>query len=318
MADIVSNALVRALHQEEVEVKKFLESAEINYATGDELAKAAAEHFKIEITAMEAAIEEYRHCNCTHEGGGGEGTLVASSAAGAFQPRAVQLKVSKFAEDVLVHVVLHEIGHGLVREFDLPILGNEETLADAFATHFLVTRMPDRATDVLQARVTSLMIEAGEVARDEWTVKGEHNSDARRAFQIAALAIAHDYQKYASVGKAAGMDEDDIRRARDYATEIHRSWRRILQPLFMPEGQLSGEARFRVDDGSSFSAAINSSSLSSELESIVKGFDWHSQVTVRFSPGDGGAGWSRSSRTVTVHDDYVARFVKQGHQAAKK
>jgi len=32
--------------------------------------------------------------------------------------------------------------------------------------------------------------------------------------------------------------------------------------------------------------------------------------------GDGGAGWSRSKRTVTVHSEYVRRFVRHGRLAA--
>jgi hypothetical protein len=36
---------------------------------------------------------------------------------------------------------------------------------------------------------------------------------------------------------------------------------------------------------------------------------------VRFAAGDGGAAWSRSKRTVTVHSDYIRRFVEQGKRA---
>jgi hypothetical protein len=45
--------------------------------------------------------------------------------------------------------MVHELGHALIREFDLPILGNEETMADAFATHYLTTHLPDRAVDAI-------------------------------------------------------------------------------------------------------------------------------------------------------------------------
>src|SRR5688572_13408984 len=104
--------------------------------------------------------------------------------------------VSKFAENVLLHVVLHEIGHGLVREFDLPVLGNEETKAYALATHYLTHYLTDRALDMLKTRTDSLMIEANQFPREKWTVKGEHDNDARRAFQIAALTVAADSKKY--------------------------------------------------------------------------------------------------------------------------
>lgn len=226
-------------------------------------------------------------------------------------------QVSQFAEDVLFHVVVHELGHALVREFDLPILANEETAADTFATHYIVTRMkPERGLQILKARVSSLMFEASEVPREEWTVKGEHNSDARRAYQIVATAIAHDADKYGELAKLVAMDESDARNARDYGSEIHRSWRRILKPLMMPEGQKSGEARLRVDDDSVFVDAIRKSKMAGELGDVLQSFDWHSQVTLRFAEGEGGAGWSRSSRTITVRDGYVKRFNAQGKSIA--
>ena len=311
MADIISNTLTLVYKNDIVRVQVYLNSAKGKFKTGKELATAAAKKFGIDEKTFLATIEKYKHINCRHEGGGEANALNKKIA--------VNLEVSDFAEEVLVHVVLHELGHGLVREFDLPILGNEETLADTFATHYLVTRMPkERALKVLTARVASLMYEAEEVPRNEWTVKGEHNSDARRAYQIAAAAIAYDYDAYLSLALLVDMDEADIRRARDYGSEIHRSWRRILQPLSMPEGQLSSETRMVVEDDSMFSKAIDKRNLYAEFAAIIKSFDWHSQVTLRIASGDGGAGWSRSSRTITVHDEYIQRFNRQGKAIAEQ
>jgi hypothetical protein len=229
-------------------------------------------------------------------------------------------EVSAFAHDVTLHVVLHELAHGLVREFDLPILGNEETLADSFATIYLTTHMPDRALDVLTARTRSLMIEAKEIPRNEWTVHGEHNSDARRAYQIAALAVAADREKYRPVAEIVGMTDDEISSSCDYGTEIYRSWRRILQPLWLPEGLESSETRFRYDDGDII-GQLERRGITQEIETAVKRFDWHSQITVQFVEGDGGAGWNRSRRTITVYSEYVQRFIEQGkliNQSDKK
>src|SRR5690606_28871599 len=141
---------------------------EQRYATGPELLRATAAHFGIGEAVLSAEVQRFEHCNCDH--GSGDGAPAA---------------VTQFARAVTLHVVLHELGHALVREFDLPVLGNEETVADAFATCYLTTYLPDRAVDVLSARVTSLMIEAEDAAAIDWS--GEHEPDARRAFRIAAL-----------------------------------------------------------------------------------------------------------------------------------
>ena len=309
MADIVSNALNRGLDQEAPEVGEFLKDAYLNYADGQALLTAVADHFKVDEAVLAREVEKYRHCNCTHPGGENATRLETDWDA---------LKISKFASDVTLHVVLHEVGHALLREFDLPVLGNEETLADAFATHYLTTYLPERAVDVLSARTRSLMIEAGEVRREEWTVSGEHNCDARRAFQIAALAVAADPERYRPVAVAVGMSEDDIRSAADYGTEVHRSWRRTLAPLWMPKGMASNEARLAFDEDSLFGSKIRSSGIVEVLREAIRRFDWHSQVKIRFVEGEGGAGWNRSKRTITVHSEYVHRFVTQGQLVPAK
>ena len=221
--------------------------------------------------------------------------------------------VKAFVQHVATHVVLHELAHALVREFDLPVLANEETLADAFATHYLVTHLPDRAPAVLKARVQSWMIEAGEVDRGDWDVSGEHNSDARRAHQVAALAIAADPQKYRFLGEMLGMSEADMRAAADYGTEIHRSWRRTLRPLWMPDDQSSREVAVRLDEDPAVQAMADSP-LVTTMETAMRRFDWHSTVTFAIVQGDGGAGWNRSGRTITLQTALLDRFRRQGQR----
>lgn len=303
MHDIISNALERGFGKPNEQVRAFLARTRPLCETSQQLLEKSAAEFGVEVHRLAAEVERFRHVNCTHEGGGEH----------------IDLKMTDFARHVMQHVVLHELGHALVREFDLPILGNEETLADAFATHYLVTHAEDRALPVLKARIDSLMFEARERPRHEWTVKGEHNSDARRAYQIAALALAADREKYLPLARTVGMLDREIRGACDYGAEIHRSWRRILRPLWMPAGQQSKEVRIRVDDfDGEFGTEIRAANVAQHLADVMRRFDWHSQVTLHFKQGSGGAGWSRGRRTITVHASYLQRFVRQGEALARK
>jgi hypothetical protein len=312
--DTVSNVLLRAQSKPESEVRAFLKDAVKKYATGEQLRNAAAEHFKIDQKRFEELVEHWRHINCRHEAIPGYAVpdyALAAAAGAAFSP----VPVSAFAADVTLHVVLHELGHAVIREFDLMVLGNEETMADAFATHLLTEHFPEHAARAISARVKSLMIEADEVPRDKWTVRGEHDNDARRAYQIAALAIAADKDKYSEVADLVGMSERESTRAKDYGSDIHRAWRRTLAPLMMPEGRGSKEARLRVDEATREFVDAGEPSLGSVIESAVRRIDWHSQVTVDFVGGEGGAAWSRSNRTITVNGEYLRRFIAQGVKA---
>lgn len=303
MEDVLSNALTRGLDFDELRVRPYLEHTRKSCTHGDQLLQRAAADFQVDRARLAAEVERFRHVNC----GQSEAEPTTWTATEA-------VTLTEFAENVAMHVVLHEIGHALVREFDLPVLSNEEAMADAFATHFLTTRLPDRALAVLQARVTSLELEAQAVPRAEWSVSGEHDSDARRARQIAALALAADPQKYESLAQIVGFSESERRKASDYGAEVHRSWRRILSSLYMPSGQLSTEAGVEIVGESPMLQQLKSSRLFTELSALLGVFDWHSKVEVRFVEGSGKASWSRSQRAVTVHTAYLRRFIAQGEQ----
>jgi hypothetical protein len=314
MANIISNALMRSEHKPESEVGPFTAEAKKRYAAGDGVLKAAAERFKIDQMQLAELVEHWRHINCKHAAIPGYAVPDALRDATTGEPLS-PIPVSAFAADVTLHVVLHELGHAVIREFDLMVLGNEETMADAFATHLLTEHYPEHAVRAISARVKSLMIEANEVPRNDWTVRGEHDNDARRAYQIAALAIAADKEKFAGVAQIVGMSEKDIGKARDYGADIHRAWRRTLSPLMMPAGRISKAARFHADESTRAFVDAGDPSLASVLESALQRIDWHSQVTVDFVGGKGGAAWNRSKRTVTVNSEYLERFIAQGVKA---
>jgi hypothetical protein len=316
MRDVLSNALTLGLQLSGDEVRTFLDAERKRAADGSALLQAAARHFAKERAEVTTAVERYRHCNCRHALLPGQVPLPQPLPDEvAPPPYTAGVVVTLFAKDVLLHVVLHELGHALVREFDLPVLANEEALADAFATHYLLQHLPERAEAVLRARVASLMIEARAVPRGEWPVNGEHENDARRAFCIAALAVAVDAQRYAKVAELAGLSEEDVREAKDYGTEVHRSWRRTLRPLWMPAGEVSREALVLVPEREALFAQLVELGLVKELEEALRRFDWHSTVKIRFEAGDGTASWSRSARAITVKSGYVLRFLEQGRAA---
>lgn len=310
MEDILSNALMLGLGQPEAQVQEFLKEARKRCTTGPELLREAAGGFGLHESALTAEVERFRHINCAHE----KEPLVLVTPAPNDLPTP---NLTTFASNVTTHVILHELGHALIREFDIPILGNEEAAADAFATHFLTAHMPDRALEVLKARIESLMFEANEVPRAEWTFAGEHDHDARRAYQIAALALAADPKLFEPLASTVSMSESQIRKATDYGADIHRSWRRTLAPLMMPSGSRSNEAGVKFDTDKGIIGQLHSAGLIHEMGEIVARFDWHSKVTIHFSEAEGRAAWSRSTRTIFVSTQYIQRFITQGESIGR-
>lgn len=322
MRDILDNALSRSLQRRSP--GEFLNKVEKECTTGDELLRAAAQHFKVDEVTLVAEVERFRHINCQHPPVADPLYMPADfHRSNEPQPSAVPsgqsefIELSAFARHVTLHAVLHEIGLALICEFDLPILGDKEAMADAFATHYLTAFMPNQAVDVLVARATSLMIDASKAPPPDRTVGAEIDNEARRAYQIAALAVAADATKYLAVGQAVGMTEEEIKRANEHGAEIHRSWQRTLTPLWMPRGAQSDQVRVEIERDA-YHATFHQElaiRLIGEIKAVTRSIAWKSPLTIQFSHGHCATTWNRSSRTITVHDEYVQRVVEQGEAA---
>ncbi len=213
--------------------------------------------------------------------------------------------LSTFTENVLTHVAIHEIGHALIREFDLPVLGNEEIAADAFATTYIVQNMPDQALDIITARAQSW-----ESEMDEETIFSEYPDDIWRAGQMICLAYGLDPNTFETLARDGGITGDEAAACRERAPEISRSWRRIISPLRLPDGALVNEVFFPIGEGP-WETAVRDSTLHNQLQQVLSSFDWHSQIALHFDHCEGGAGWSRNGRTILICDDLIERFETQ-------
>lgn len=85
----------------------------------------------------------------------------------------------EFVENVLFYVVFYEFGYGLIWEFDLFVLGNEEIVVDVFVICFIFKVDLDWVIYVILVCVELFMMEVDEVFCVEWFVWGEYVNDVR-------------------------------------------------------------------------------------------------------------------------------------------
>lgn len=231
-------------------------------------------------------------------------------------PLHAQTEITPFARNVLTHVILHELGHALIREFDLPVLGNEENMADTFATLYIARNMPGRAEDIIRDRAISWLIQTSEISPEDYDLKDEHDLDARRAYQAVCLLYGvkrNSNNDNLSVFEISEGVADDCAA---FAPELERGWRRVLAPLMMPGNEKSDGLQIFVGEGP-LEDAMRTSEFLDDMGEIIRGFDWHSRITLHFDHCDGGATWSRSERRILLCDRYVMRFLEQGERAAQ-
>jgi hypothetical protein len=66
LSDIVSNALMNGLGQDEVRVSAWLDEARGRFKDAEMFLAAAAKEFGVEEQELKAQVEAFRHCNCRH------------------------------------------------------------------------------------------------------------------------------------------------------------------------------------------------------------------------------------------------------------
>jgi hypothetical protein len=221
-----------------------------------------------------------------------------------------------FALNVSRHVLLHELAHALIREFDLPVLGNEENMADTFATVYVTQAMRGDAVAILKDRARSWLLEGAEVEPRDYDLAGEHELDTRRAHRTICLLYGADPAEFSEVLDWIGMSQDDADDCSDTAPDAIAGWDRVLARYRLPEGAQSDNLVVQHGDAP-HTAAVRRSGLLEEVAKVMRQYDWPHPVVLHYdSCGREKASWIRTERKILLCDEYFDRFVRQQQLAS--
>ena len=225
--------------------------------------------------------------------------------------------LSQYTKNVLTHTLLHELGHAIIREFSLPVLGNEENIADSFANVYITQHLRDDAVSMITHRAQSWLIEDSETQQAQYDYKGEHDLDIRRAYSAMCLLYGADPAAWADDVRWVNFSQSDLDSCSDSAPQQIDSWNRELNIIKTKSGIKSQSVS--VSYGKSlYRDAVIESSVLAQVADIAKIFDWPKVMKIRFDHCDEGAYWNRVNRTITLCDDYVVRFIKQEKKLVAK
>jgi hypothetical protein len=240
--------------------------------------------------------------------------LAQGAPAGPAEP------LSPFARNVVLHVLLHEGGHAAIQDFGLPVLSNEEDMADAFAAAAIIWLMDDRAEAILKDRARSWMVETEERGwpgdgpdpfedpyADIW---GEHRLDAQRAFDAMCFLYGANSAERAGIPEWFGMSENDAGDCADRVPDILGDWLEAMSPHLLPEGEVSPLVEVLHVDGP-LVPALRASGVAEEAAAVLARLRWAEPVTIVVDGCDGGAWWDDEARGIILCDAYAARFVAQ-------
>jgi len=233
-----------------------------------------------------------------------QGLIAASICAGLAGPAKAD-DLSPFVEGVLFHVLLHEMAHGLIRTFDLPVLANEEDMADTFATGFVIRNAGD-PVEIITARTNSWFYEADQ--NPDLDLAGEHPADLRRAYRTLCMLYGSSPADYENIVANHPFTEGDLADCGETAEQQMDAWDAILAPHL---GDTASQNVTITYEDVYLAQALRNSEIMDDIAMLARRYDWPDQITFALKGCSGTASWSRSTRTISLCDSYIDRFQSQ-------
>lgn len=141
-------------------------------------------------------------------------------------------RLVEFVSGNMLFVLLHELGHAVITQMGLPVLGRMEDAADTFAVFMLLRMGSDFSHRALVDAAEGWFLAA---RRDEKTghrvaYYSEHGLNQQRAYQIVCLMVGSDAEKFKDLADETNLPEDRRHACLgDYSNAVF-SWNLLLEP----------------------------------------------------------------------------------------
>lgn len=141
-------------------------------------------------------------------------------------------QTNRFALGNAVWILYHEIGHLLVNEFRLPVLGREEDAADHLATITLLEISDETNDGFLVDAVDGFFFSADGKTESNASRSfyAGHGLDEQRAYEVACLMLGNDPQAFTELADTINLPHEERDRCPNAYDLASSSWHAVLQP----------------------------------------------------------------------------------------
>jgi len=181
---------------------------------------------------------------------------------------------AEFVADNLVAVFYHELGHALIDQLNLPVLGKEEDAADILSV-LLVDEVwePEAAQEIVANTAYAYALSAEEGEGDDPMYWDVHGHDMQRYFTHVCLFYGADPENRADFAASANLPEERAATCAEERELADESWWTYLQPL---ADQAPGMAISLDAAEDEFIAGV----ISEEIDTLNERFDLPQEITV--------------------------------------
>lgn len=233
--------------------------------------------------------------------------------------------LQQFVRGTLRFVLLHELGHGLVDLYAIPVLGREEDAADRFATWWLSPDEREDGTDAIAAVEWWLAsAKISDQKREELAWWDEHGIDEQRGYQIACLLYGSDPETMGPLAGRLGLPQSRRESCIPEAARNAASWQANLngqtaQLIHQLDGFIVPVNYIKAESADTEDAAklAREFGLLEELQSVLKQFRFpEGSVMVRLYAKDCGtpnAYWDPADKSIVLCHELVNQVANVGY-----
>ena len=218
---------------------------------------------------------------------------------------------SNFVADNLVAIFYHELGHALIDQLELPVLGKEEDAADSLSavlTHYIWDE--EAATQITYDTAYAYSLWAEDPEDWDSAFADTHSMNQQRYYTLVCLFYGADIKAREQVAIDLELPEDRAAWCEDEFTQADESWTALLEGL-EPTRKTKGLVLVDTDEDDPIAQI-----LIEEIDALNETYGLPEEVTVSVEPcGEANAFYMPDDRHIIMCTEY-AEEMAQAWEAA--
>jgi hypothetical protein len=231
----------------------------------------------------------------------------------------------EFVVGKTLFVMAHEIGHVVINELDLPVLGREEDAADSFAIILALQLRSAFSERVLMEAAKGWLLSSyrDKKAKTALAFYGEHGVDLQRAYHVVCMMVGSDPDRFNALANEAKLPEWRQRSCvRDYRAAAW-SWERVLKPHRRTADQPKVTIKVEYKDEEKFPVTTGILRHMGVLEAFADNaadrFAWPRPFSMEARACDEpNARWFFGTQTLVLCHELVGHFVELFQSYSRK
>ncbi len=125
---------------------------------------------------------------------------------------------------------LHEVGHALIHNYNLPVMGNEEDAADRCSSYINIKELGDDGVKAVLAAADAFNIESKQKSTTKRDMADEHLLQEQRFYNSLCMIYGSDSAKYEYFVRDGYLPKERAARCPGEYQRTVDSWVNLLQP----------------------------------------------------------------------------------------